>query len=509
MKLICTVALSLLLCAPLQGSDPIDIGSRLELMVDDHLIDTISKGGRLQLNKPIRREVAMITDAPWEGNACHFRSVFRDGDLYRMYYGAYQYDVHQGKQTYPHPTFLCYAESRDGIHWEKPHLGLVEFDGSRENNIVFSADTFTTVAADPSHVAVFKDSNPACPADATYKAVVRSLSGAGLLALRSADGLRFTPLQTDRIITEGAFDSQNLAFWDGVRGEYRAYFRGFRERTRSILTATSPDFVKWTKPAWAEFPGAAQEHIYTNQIKPYYRAPHIFVGFPMRYTDRGQVDSTDKLPHSELRRLRSSNSPRYGSAVTDGLFMTSRDGLHFRRWGEAFIRPGPARTDAWVYGDNSAAWGLVTTKSNIQGAPDELSIYVTEGYWTGKSLNVRRYSIRVDGFVSVNAPSTGAEFVTKPVVFAGEKLVVNFATSGAGGVWVEVQDADGNPLEGFSEADCHELFGDEIERTVTWKRGQDVSSLEGKPVRLKFVMRDADLFSFRFRGSDRGSLLSQ
>lgn len=506
MKLIHATVFPLLLCASLNAEDPILIGSRLELMIDDYLMQTISDGGRLQLNRPVRREVALVTDAPWEGNASHFRSVFQDGDLYRMYYGAHQYDVHEGKQTYPHPVFLCYAESRDGIHWVKPELGLVEFDGSRRNNIVLASDTVNSVAGDPSHVAVFKDSNPDCPPDAVYKAVVRSRSGRGLLAFRSVDGFHFEPLQRERIITEGAFDSQNLAFWDTVRGEYRAYFRGFRDKTRSILTATSPDFLEWTKPAWVEFPGAATEHIYTNQVRPYFRAPHIFVGFPMRYTDRGQVDSTDKLPHPELRRLRSSNSPRYGSAVTDGLFMTSRDGINFRRWGEAFIRPGPARTNAWVYGDNSAAWGLVTTESFVKGAPDELSIYVTEGYWTEKSLNVRRYSMRIDGFVSFNAPSTGAEFVTKPVVFSGDQLEINYATSGAGGIRVELQDAAGKPLAGFAEADCHEIFGDQIRRTVVWKQGSDVSALSGKPVRLRIVMQDADLYSFRFR-SGKGMAL--
>ncbi len=477
---------------------PIDIGNRRELMIDDHLIDEISSRARLQLNKPVRREISLVTDAPWEGNACHYRSVFQDGDRYRMYYGGYQYDVQQDKQTYPHPAFLCYAESRDGIHWTKPNLGLVEFNGSGKNNIVFSSASVQDVAADPGHVAVFKDSNPDCPPSARYKAIVRSNSEPGLLAFRSADGFRFEPVQQEPVITQGAFDSQNLAFWDTVRSEYRAYFRGFRDGTRSILTATSQDFLHWTPPQWVEFPGAPREHIYTNQVKPYDRAPHIFTGFPLRYTDRGRVDSTDKLPHPELRRLRASNHPRYGSAVTDGLFMTSRDGRHFHRWDEAFIRPGAARTNAWVYGDNSVAWGIVLTRSAVKKSPDELSIYVTEGYWTGTSLNVRRYSMRVDGFVSVNAPLSGGEFVTKPIVFTGSKLEINYSTSGAGAIRVEVQDVDGRPIDGFAQHDCHEIFGDEIERTVTWERGQDVSSLAEKPVRLKFFLKDADLYSFRF-----------
>jgi hypothetical protein len=113
----------------------IDLGSRLELFVDDYVIERLLGGAAQCLNPPTRREVAVVTDAPWEGNACHFRSVFRDGDLYRMYYGGMQYDVGD-KVTEPHPNFLCYAESKDGIHWTKPQLGMVEFAGSRSNNIV-------------------------------------------------------------------------------------------------------------------------------------------------------------------------------------------------------------------------------------------------------------------------------------------------------------------------------------------------------------------------------------
>ena len=183
--------------------------------------------------------------------------------------------------------------------------------------------------------------------------------------------------------------------------------------------------------------------------------------------------------------------------------MTSRDGKSFKRWGEAFLRPGPARTNSWVYGDNSIAWGIVATKSSLAQAPDELSIYAVEGYWTGRSLNVRRYSVRIDGFVSLNAPLAGGELVTKPIVFQGDELQINYSTSGVGGVWVEIQDAQGEPLQGFAKSDCHEVFGDQIQRTIVWQRGTNVSSLAGKPVRLRFVLKDADVFSFRFAAADR------
>ncbi len=478
----------------------IDIGSRLELLVDDYLIEKISGGARLELHHPVRRNVALVTDRAWEGNACHYRTVFQDGDRYRMYYGAYQYDVSATGQTYPHEAFLCYAESRDGIHFERPNLGLVEFRGSRSNNIVLTEKTLASIEADPGHAAIFKDENPETPADARYKMIIRSNGEKGLLALKSPDGIRFTALTDRVVISEGAFDSQNLAFWDPHQGQYRAYFRGFKEKVRDILTATSPDFLNWTKPVWLEYPEAPREHLYTNQLRPYYRAPHILIGFPMRYTDRGRTESTWRLPGAEVRQHRAQVSHRYGTTVTDALLMTGRDRLSFKRWGEAFIRPGASRINSWVYGDNSIAWGIVETDSDLPESPRELSIYVVEGYWTASSLNVRRYSIRMDGFVSLQAPLSGGEMVTKPLRFQGNKLLLNYSSSGGGGLWVELQNEQGRPIKGFTQADADEVFGDHIEGSVSWKGSQDVSSLAGKPVRIRFILKDADLYSFRFSG---------
>jgi hypothetical protein len=186
------------------------------------------------------------------------------------------------------------------------------------------------------------------------------------------------------------------------------------------------------------------------------------------------------------------------SGVSDAVFMTSRDGLNFRRWDEAFIRPG-VQEQRWVNRNNYPAWGIVVTKSHMEGAPDELSIYTTEGYYTGDSCQLRRHSIRIDGFVSVQAPAAGGQLVTKPIVFDGKQLVMNFATSAAGSIQVEIQDNDGKPIPDFTLADSPEVFGDDIERTVTWKGGADISRLAGKPIRLRFVLKDADLYSIRFR----------
>lgn len=467
----------------------IDMGSRRELFVDDYLIDSSSPSAQLRLHSPTPREIAIVHDAPWEGNSCGYHTIFRDGDIYRMYYKCYQ-QVLEGESP-PHPLYAGYAESTDGINWTKPNLGLFEFEGSTANNIIWAgpgAHDFTP----------FKDTNPNCAADAKYKAVAAGYPESGLIAFKSADGINWSRMGSEPIITDGAFDSQNLAFWDAERGEYRAYIRDFRDGRRDIKTSTSTDFVNWSDPVWLEYPDAPAHQLYTNQIIPYYRAPHIFLGFPTRYIERGWNDSMAALPEFEHRLLRSAVSDREGMALTDGLFMSSRDGLSFDLWSEAFIRPGLRTTDNWVYGDNYQNWGLVETKSAIPDASDEISIYATEGYWMGTGNKLRRYTIRQDGFVSMQAPYAGGEFTTKPIIFDGNRLEMNFSTSAAGTIYVEIQDTDGTPIPGFTLNDSCPIFGDDLQRTITWNGSADVGTLSGTPVRLRFTLSDADLFSFQF-----------
>ncbi len=502
------VVVLLVAAATSQAAKPIDIGSRLELMVDNYLIENTS-GLRLVLHKPTKREVAVVHDAPWEGSNCCYHTVFRDGDIYRMYYLSAHNRQRPEEPVSADPLTLfraAYAESKDGIRWVKPKLGLIEFAGSKKNNFLWGGIEALE------GFGVFKDSNPNCKPEERYKALVcGGKSGVSrgsnpnqncLRALKSSDGIHWFPLVDKAVMTKGDFDSLNLAFWDTVRGEYRAYFRVYRSgsRLRDIRTATSRDFVHWTEPVWLEYPGAPPEQLYTNAISPYYRAPHIFLGFPMRYVNRGWTESLDAFPELKQRKQRAQISLRFGTAITDGLFMSSRDGVTFKRWGEAFLRPGSQELGRWIYGDQLQNWGIVETKSDLAGAPNELSIYAQEGSWWGKSSNqLRRYTIRIDGFVSLQAPLAGGEFTTKPLVFSGDRLVINYSTSAAGSIRVEVQAPDGKPLDGFRLTDCPEIFGDSLERTVAWKGGADVSKLAGRPVRLRFVMKDADLYSLRFQ----------
>ena len=476
----------------------IDIGSRLELFVDDFLIDRID-GAALTLHRPVPQEVALVSDRPWEGSNIGYVTVFKDGDLYRMYYRGRRVDHTSGEAT-------CYAESTDGIRWERPSLGLVEFQGSKDNNMIIGD------GPGRHNFAPFKDANPDCEPDARYKAFGGTRSGDhdkdGLHAFKSPDGVHWSLMSDELIITDGAFDSQNLAFWDAMRGEYREYHRDFHEGVdawgnkngRDIKTATTKDFLKWPDPTWLNYSPGRIGELYTNQVVPYYRAPHIFLGFPTRYTDRGWAESTKLLPQLEYRRIRGSTSQREGTAMTDGMFMSSRDGLNFDIWPECFLRPGLKLKENWFYGDNYQNHGLVETASHVEGAADELSVFAKEASnldYTASRL--RRYTLRIDGFVSVQGKLAGGELVTRPLVFEGGELVINFSSSAGSTIRVEVQDALGYALPGFAMEDCHDIFGDDLERVVSWHSEGNLASLAGTPVRLRFELKDADLYSLRFR----------
>ena len=177
--------------------------------------------------------------------------------------------------------------------------------------------------------------------------------------------------------------------------------------------------------------------------------------------------------------------------------MSSRDGIVFQRWGEALIRPGLNR-ERWGNRCNYVWHGIIETPSEVPGAPNEWSIYSTEGYYEGAMNHVRRFTVRMDGFVSVNAPLAGGEIVTRPLTFRGSRLELNVSTAAAGAMRVEIQTPEGRPVQGFAAADCEEIWGDAIERNVLWKDQPDLAALAGQPIRLRFTMNDADLYSFRF-----------
>jgi len=454
-------------------SEPTNIGSRRELFIDDGLIDQLGGGASRRMHHPQPREIVLNHNAPWEGNGCGYHSLFKDGDLYRLYYKAWKIRLKPGKvasEKIP-DIFTCYAESRDGKIWTKPELGQVVFDGNEANNIVLDRNSLTRVEGDPGHPAIFRDENPS--AKTRYKGFIRSRGDLGLIAIESDDGFKWSEMADKPVITSAdfAFDSQNVAFWSEAEACYVCYFRTWETphgRLRTISRTTSTDFLNWSKPA-PMHPNLPGEHLYTNQTHPYFRAPHLYVALPTRFM------------HGKIR----GQAVKGNIGSTDILFMTSRAGTtsYERLFTEAFIRPG-LDPERWGNRSNYAALNVVPT------GEAEMSIY--------HQKSGHRYVLRTDGFISIQAGAAPGELGTKPLRFRGSRLVLNYSTSAAGSVQVEIQDTTGNPLPGFRLADCQPLVGDQIAGTVGWQAAPDLGALAGQPVRLRFVMTECDLYSFRF-----------
>ena len=460
-----------------QEGRAVEIGARRELFVDHALIEKLD-GTRLVLHRPHQEEIVLRFDRPWEGAFSGYSTLIQDGRRLRMYYRGLPTAGSDGSAN----ETTCVAESENGTDFTKPNLGFHEVMGSRENNVILANSAPVTHNFCP-----FLDTRPGVPADQRYKGLGGTRSS-GLIAFASPDGLRWRRLQDAPIITEGAFDSQNVPFWSEAEQQYVCYFRTFKrigeQGYRWVSRTTSPDFLRWTPPVEMSFGDAPPEHLYTNQTHPYFRAPHLYISTAARFMPGRQVVDAEEARAIQVH-------PDYFKDTSDAVLITSRGGHHYdRTFLEAFIRPGIGLQN-WVSRTNYPTLNVVRTGDT------EMSVYVQQNYGQ-PTAHIRRYSLRLDGFASVQAAYAGGEMRTRPLVFRGKRLLLNFATSAPGGIRVEIQDPAGKPLPGYSLEEAKELIGNEIERAAAWKGGVDVSALAGRPVRLRFVMKDADLYAMRF-----------
>ena len=486
----------------------ITIGERREVFWDTFLLEeeipaTAAEKAEFRLQEPQKKEIVLRLNRKWEGKACGYFHCFHDGSRFRLYYRASQ--GFTGNKIVKKAS-VCVLLSDDGIHWERPNLGLVDFRGSKDNNIVISGDELDNFF-------VYRDENPACKPSDQYKAIAQGpktpkLPNGGLWAYASSDGYSWRPLSDSPVMKEGYFDSLNTVHWDNELAKYRLYFRGFHGeestgRYRDIRLALSDDFLNWGEEKLLSYGNAPEEQLYTNGILPYYRASHVRVGFPVRYVERKWESMFEQLPGLSWRRekMERFNETRLGTALTDGLFMCSRDGQNFHRYDEAFLKPGLFAENNWVYGDCYQSWGLLETTIEGNPAAKEISFFVPEDYASGP-VGVRRYTIRLDGFACLYAGGREKQILTKPFVFSGNTLTLNMSTGAAGFVSAEFFDAAGAPIEGFSGEAAYRMFGDDACIKTLFRRGggavTDLSALEGKPVRVRFTLKEAKLYAIQF-----------
>lgn len=506
---------------PPAGSPVLQVGDRRQVFIDGRFIDK-ARGVELFVHPPRKTgELTIRPEHPWErGGIGPYSTVLREGSTYRMWYHAVD-TVNWDNTT--REGCICYARSDDGIHWEKPEIGLTEYGGERKNNIVLGHGA-GGVHIGQAGAMVFVD--PTAPDEERYRMVKKvGEVGDGIHIFSSPDGLRWT-LTHRRVLTERPqkrghhLDSQNVIFWDGRIGKYVAYGRRNLRRDgsqgRSIFRGEAADLEGF--PVAQDMPvvlgpdrsdlfhgETAVVDYYTNATVKYAWADDAYYMFPTAYYH---------FTRGHLREFKKRGVPTNAGPIHTQ-FAASRDGVEWHRFDRRpFVRLGMRGSFDWA--SCRVIHGIV---------PDTTGRLMFLYYWASDRLHgwdrddrnkrllretgfaatqdvavLSRLVLRRDGFISVRGDYTGGEFTTPPLAFRGEKLVLNVDTSATGMVRVGICDRQGGALPGLEIEACDRIHTtNETDRIVTWKGESDVSRFAGSPIRLRFEIRDADLYAFQFR----------
>ena len=484
---------------------PTDIGGGRIVLWDGRLVDEALTDASLKINQPVLKRELFTLDGDDETAGVSYPCIVSDGKGYKLYYMPWTKDSDGS---------LRVLESDDGLTWRKPALDIFDRPEMKTNNVVMEHR--------PDGVFVFYDTNPKCPEGERYKAIGKAAekdaSGKtvkGLYCYHSPDGYRFT--LSHLLTVKGFFDSLNTANWKN--GRYSCYFRNFHDipdeamrdgitdinaihngeyytvkyyrGVRDVRVMFSEDFKNWTEPERISFNDGKDYPLYTNNVTDYPRCGDVVVGFPVRYCEReAWTKNVEQMASAAVKkRAMETVEKRMGLALTDCIFMHSYDGSRFFRSNEAFVTPGYENDHNWVYGDCYLAYGM------IDSGRETYYLYAFDGNVRDHKRTLELFEIRKDGFACYHAGGDEKTLVTKPVVFKGSGLSLNFSTSAYGYIYVDVLDADGIPL---SQSPGVEIYGNSIDRRAYFEDGSDFAAFEGKAVRLRFRMRDASLYSFRF-----------
>ena len=465
------------------------LSNNRELFLDDTLIQTALSDVPQFLGRPEKKEIVFRFDQPWETNTAGYQNIVKNPDgSFSMYYLASSFPV-QPDGTKRFTRRAAMLKSNDGLHWFRPYLGITDEPGG--NMISPPGEIYDD------NFFVFYDTNPRCPENERYKAITGDW-GQFISVRVSSDGIHFSPKRHFLTFAEHHcyFDSLNTVHYDAANDRYVAYVRGLHmgddffpqnaddpRIVRDIRVSYSKDFIEWTYPQPLEYNDAFDYQMYTNGVFHYDRAPQYWLGLPTRYIARPWSKCFDDLPDAEERQTRSR-----GTALTDAILMFTRDGSHFTRFSEGFFTAGPERTKNWLYGDCYPCVGQIVTPGEY-GSDDYLSLFCHEADDTGMHVLVR-YALRMDGFAYRYAGYGNHKLISKPLIFDGSRMEINYRTSAIGSLLITITDKNGNAIT------SGELFGDKVDRTVPFEG--DLSAFAGKPVTITFAVSDASLYSFRF-----------
>lgn len=480
--------------------ETIYIGNERQVFWDEYLIDKKRTTATLRLNRPEKKECCFEFDQSNEMVSISYPCIVKDDNGYKMYYQPWYEDL---------KPYVCVVESKDGLNWHRPELNIFDRPDLKENNVVMNQVK--------DGIFVFYDTNPKCPSNEKYKAIGSTTmihpdgeNKTSLCCYVSPDGYHFT--LSHPMTRYGTFDSLNTAMWDGEK--YVCYFRSFHNLpgidnseildmtqiykfkvwlvgTRDVRVSYSDDFKNWTLPELIKFDDDYDYPLYTNNVQLYDRS-NIYIGFPARYIERKGIDANiEQMTSIDIKKAAAERiEKRVGHATTDCIFMCSRDGKNWHRFNEAFLTPGYENMHNWIYGDCYLSYNL------IDSGKEYYNMYTIDRKFSfGYSRPLTRYEIRKDGFACLYADGEEKEVITKPFIYEGSTLHLNFETSAYGYIFISILAESGNQI---SSGESIEVFGNNIDRKVIFEDSSKISDYSGKPIRLKFRMRDARLYSMKF-----------
>jgi hypothetical protein len=423
-------------------------------------------------------------DTPWEANGSGpylYGTVMWDEGRLRMWY----HYINRGYKN-------AYAESPDGIQWTKPNLGLIEENGSTDNNL------FLTITDDPQENPLRKERgqchNPSVikrpwieDENKRYALFCYGADYGQVRAAFSPDGLRWTfDPQTAR---QGLFKSSDVVnfFHDPYQHRYVATWKGSTRRGRSVGIATSKDGLQWDKPAAAPLFTAdgldpPQTQVYGMPVFPY---QGLYVGLPWIYHAK---------PHYAPEMLLTREEADQESAATvDVQLAWSWDLLNW-------TRPHP-RQPFLPRGEPGAFdSGMIYTARAPVVVDDRLYFYY--GGFDGRHDTppfhgaIGLATLRLDGFCSMRPRKDKGWLITRREQLAVPEILINARTAPEGRITAELLDLEHNVLPGFSTADCAPFTGDAVRHTLQWRTKELPEGYANTAVKIRFVLKDADLYSY-------------
>jgi len=495
---------------------PLDVGFRKQLFVDKRFIEFQQNVQLVPILPDLQRESFLAADKPWEsGRVCSTGSVCQHGGKIILWYDAREWDP---KTQLPKGVRYCYAQSDDGVHFHKPNAGIIEWQGSKNNNMVLIGGV-GTMFVDSYDVPAkrFKALVDLVPElEPLHWSELDGVESRWICLFTSPGGLHWT--RAPKVVFPMWLGSQQSILWDDRLEKWVLYLRAHRPHRCFGRTVVDRGKLEEPYQFWAQ-PGRSYDKHGKNSLKDelpivmdrdggdpqggqtymmnawkYPEAEDVYLAFvPMWYEARGGTGASDRV---------------------EAQLAVSRDGIQWNRpWRRAVISPGAPSMDAagqiwplpepivrgsevWLYYLSEPDTHLSFAHQPNYVSPKEAELMADRRALFGTCL-IARAIWRLDRFVAADSGPEGGEILTPLIRFSGSGLMVNANAGASGQLRIAIENADGTAIPGLTIEDSVPIQGNGLVLPARWKNGASIGQLAGKPVKLRFRLTNCQLFSFQ------------